>query len=571
MKPVIFSAVLSTLVLSACSPIINTVNGLITFQSTISGSNYPFSVNKEGKLTTEYTDIDAKNIIGKKESFEISLDSIFIRYLQASEPYVMIYSEAWMGSEVMPIDKKKLQRQIVLIKDGLSFNAGQPITSIPILGPVTMGDDAMNIHISFSVVVLSKDDNRQTIDFLNGAVAVASTVAPQYSLIAGAAAEVGKTIVAQNRDKIEFEHTFNLTPIHSVNGVFNQKKLFGPNLVEGKLVVIKGENEDRLVPYPNWFYYISPFNWLGHAPESTSIRFENSTYGPFFKERENYTLPNLPFVLLDYLLIPNNSWATWNTPPKSPEELTVCANYLMTLNDQKNCNLNTKDINFINRLYHDKTYAILSIKRTDGSYGSFTDLYAAFDKAGYGSQIDGLLTTRDESLTQSKEAADSALASIKSAVTFERAKKQLAKMAVQGLSNSKTVDDVLTENNITNKEDKARLENIYWEELALQSAKRLKSKVDSFIKLPSATKQNFCKNFATWIAYEQNLWRIKTSPDNTASNRNIAWSSILQGLASYLSETDSTTSYAVIITNNLDNLAIQDSAKPNSNPVLNCS
>lgn len=131
MKPFIYSTLISSLILSACSPIVNTVSGLTTFQSTISGSNYPFSVEPQtGKLTPVYSKIDAKNLIGK-ESFEIALDSLFLRYLQAADPYVMIYSEAWMGSEVMPLDKKKLQRQIVLIKDGLSFNAKQPFTSIP--------------------------------------------------------------------------------------------------------------------------------------------------------------------------------------------------------------------------------------------------------------------------------------------------------------------------------------------------------------------------------------------------------------------------------------------------------
>jgi hypothetical protein len=590
MKPYIYSVLLSSLILSACSPIVNTVNGLTTFQSTISGSNYPFAVDPQsGKLQISYTEIDAKALISKNESFEIVLDSLFLRYLQASDPYVMIYSEAWMGSEVMPLDKKKLQRQIVLIKDGLSYNAKQPITSIPILGPVTMGDDSLDVHVSLYVVVLSKNDNQQTVDFLSGVAAVASTAAPQYALIAGAAADVGKTIVAQNRDKIEFEHTFNLTPIHTVNGVFNHKKEFGPNLAEGKLVVIKGENKDRLVPYNNWFYYISPLNWLGHTPTLNSTQFEttsnhlklkylNNDFSFFnlYDESANYTLLNIPYGLLKYFILPDNAFITQilNKDPTSPENISVCGNYLLTTTSEKTakqaCNIDSNygedlDNTFIQRLYHDKTYAILSVRRTEGSYGNFSELYSAFDKAGYGAQIDNLATTRDQSLTKSKEAADLALQSMNTAIAFERTKRQLSTLAVQGLSSSKTIDDIVTDTTGISTDDQTKLKNIYWEELTVQSAKRLKSKIDSIIHVdnpPSA--KDFCSKFVSQISYEQNYWRITGDAklDPTTTNRDIAWSSILQGISNYLWDSDKTKQYVPVITDNIQKLNIQDLGSP---------
>jgi len=48
-----------------------------------------------------------------------------------------------------------------------------------------------------------------------------------------------------------------------------------PPLAESKLVIIKGENKNRLVPDPNWFYYIWPLNWFGHKPDKDSIAFES--------------------------------------------------------------------------------------------------------------------------------------------------------------------------------------------------------------------------------------------------------------------------------------------------------
>ncbi len=514
-----------------------------------------------------------------------------------------------MGSEVMPLDKKKLQRQIVLIKDGLSFNARQPITSIPILGPVTMGDDSLDVHISLYVVVLSKNDNQETVDFLNGVAAVASSAAPQYALIAGAAADVGKAIVAQNRDKVEFEHTFNLTPIHTITGLFNHKEEFGPNLAEGKLVVIKGENKHRLVPYDNWFYYVSPFNWIGHPPELNSIQFETSsnqldpkfrnTYLEHFlpkltEETANYSLPNAPFGLLSFLLKPNISFITLilNKEATSPENISVCGNYLLTTptpTDKQACDIDSNngenpDDTFIQRLYHDKTYAILSVRRTDGSYGDFNTLHSSFDAAGYGAQIDSLVTTRDQSATKSKEAADLALDSVKKAITFERTKKQLSKLANQGLSSSKTVDDVFKDpkdpKDIISAEDKARLKNIYWEELTLQSAKRLKSKIDNITEAnASMTKVDFCEKFVNQIAYEQNYWRITSNKDitdsskfdSTTPNRDIAWSSILLGLSNYLFDNDKTKNYASVITDNLEKLKINDSNTPNQMPDITCT
>jgi hypothetical protein len=111
-------------------------------------------------------------------------------------------------------------------------------------------------------------------------------------------------------------------------------------------------------------------------------------------------------------------------------------------------------------------------------------------------------------------------------------------------------------------------------ELTLQSAKRLKSKVDSLIKtkaLPSV--EDFCDKFVNQIAYEQNYWRITSNAgqlDSTTPNRDIAWSSILLGLSNYLSDNDDTKKYTPVITGNIENLKIIDSDPPNQKPTITC-
>jgi hypothetical protein len=288
------------------------------------------------------------------------------------------------------------------------------------------------------------------------------------------------------------------------------------------------------------------------------------------------------------LLIPDNSSfaKVFNKGPTSPENISVCGNYLLTAATEiQTCDIDSqngenKDATFIQRLYHEKTYAILSVRRTDGSYGSFNELYSSFDKAGYGAQIDSLSTTRDQSLTKSKEAADLALQSVNRAITFERTKKQLSKLANEALYNSNTVDDLVnTDADKDGKpdisaEDGVRLKNIYWEELTLQAAKRLKSKVDSLIKTkPLPSVEGFCDKFVYQVAYEQNYWRITSNAgqsDSTIPNRDIAWSSILLGLSNYLSDNDDTKKYAPVITDNIENLKIIDSDPPNQKPTITC-
>lgn len=93
-------AIIIAFALSGCGSITNTIAGLSTLQSTISGSNYVFLVDPDnGKLMSDLPALKAGNNIGAGDYFCVSLDAGFLRYLQAVDPYVIVYSESWMGKK----------------------------------------------------------------------------------------------------------------------------------------------------------------------------------------------------------------------------------------------------------------------------------------------------------------------------------------------------------------------------------------------------------------------------------------------------------------------------------------
>lgn len=164
---------------SGCGSIANTISGLSTLRSTISGSNYVFLVDPESsKLVSRIDKLKAGGDIRAGDYFSITLDSGFIRYLQAVDPYVIVYSESWMGKKPRPTDTEKTLRQVVLAKEGMAPNARLPLTAIPLLGPVTMGEDLLDVYVTLKVVVLSKKDNEQTIKLVEGLASQAAAAAP---------------------------------------------------------------------------------------------------------------------------------------------------------------------------------------------------------------------------------------------------------------------------------------------------------------------------------------------------------------------------------------------------------
>ncbi|MBS0155157.1 MAG: hypothetical protein JSS38_11215 [Nitrospira sp.] len=293
------------------------------------------------KLANDLPPLKTGNNIKAGEHFSVSLDAGFLRYIQAVDPYVIVYSESWMGKKPRPAEGEKTLRRIVLIKEGMAPNARLAVTSFPLLGPVTMGEDLLDVYVTLKVVVLSKHDNQQTIQLVEGLASTASTAAPQYAPIAGAAAATIAAFISQNRDKVEFEHTFVFSPDgFAEDGISSTPHTSETTLREGRLVVLKGESRFRSIPYPNWYYYLWPFNWFGLSPDGPSRRFE-------VDDTPNYTLvgeivrlgPSAVGSLFSDAASDASfpwKWFVTSSPPTDPSRLAVDGYHLIKCVDQHN-------------------------------------------------------------------------------------------------------------------------------------------------------------------------------------------------------------------------------------------
>lgn len=486
---------------AACSSVTNTIAGLTTPQSTISGSNYVFPVQpSNGRLVTNLAKTaEGGEPINAGDYFKVSLDFGFLRYLQAVDPYVIVYSETWMGKGPRPVESEKTHRQVVLLKEGLAPNARLPITSIALLGPVTMGEDLLDVQVTIKVVVLSKEANKQTIQLVEGLAGMASGAAPQYAPIAGAAAATVSAFIAQNRDKVEFEHTFAFSPEATASGV----GLLGPHasrfpLREGQTMIIKGESRFRSIPYPSWYYYLWPFNWFGLSPDLASRRYEMdeepkytvwgeivrapaSAVSTFFQDSRGDTgligkLIQFPFELIGlieddqrgrpptelavdgYLLVkcplpPSHRFPYYvrgflMKPITFPWELIKeqfsagDGDKSKTepgkgLSEDKHCALsggdkNSEDPHDWTNMYSEKTHIAVSIQKTKGTLGTFSELVGIFSE--HAAAIGQVSTSSSAARQLQLGAITSAFDNAKLAVLYERAKHQLRDNAKKGLA-----------------------------------------------------------------------------------------------------------------------------------------
>lgn len=459
-KNILWNALLKTYVLlvcnlfslSGCSAITNTIAGLTTPQSTISGSNYVYFVDSKSQNLLRTPELLLPgDLIQEGDNFKITLDFGFLRYLQAVDPYVIVFSEAWMGPAVKPTDSNLVLRQVVLNKDGVTQNANLPISFQSLLGPVTLGEGNHDVHVTLKVVVLSKADNEQTIQLINGLAAAASTAAPMYGPAAGALAELGATVVAQNKDKIEFEHTFTLSPKTFEFFTDSNQKLTQAALRQGKIVVVKGESEARVVPYQHPGYYFLPFNWAGNRVDHNSRRFES-------KRREveanwynfGWHLVRIPFDALSSLFVPSE-WYFDDYKGLDPTDLKVDGNSLVCKQFFEPPPIETSFLGISYQPYKldmctdwpkypysQKTFMVFNVEKSEGTYGSFSELITKFSE--HGEMINALTTSNSEARKFSDDQLKRAFESIQKAVTFERAKQNIHQRARKGDFN--TEDDI---------------------------------------------------------------------------------------------------------------------------------
>ena len=477
---VILGLVLSIFGLSGCSSVPNTIAGLSTLQSTISGSNYVFFVEpSSGRLTPSLKREELGEPIHAGDYFSVTLDFGFLRYLQAVDPYVIVYSETWMGKNPRPTEGEKTLRQVVLIKEGMAPNSRLPITNFPLLGPVTMGEDLLDVYVTLKVVVLSKNDNAQSIKLVEGLAGTASAAGPQYSALAGAAAATVAAFISQNKDKIEFEHTYVLSPDGSISqGSQRETHYSRLQLREGQLVTLKGESRYRSVPYPNWQYYLYPFNWFGIGTDKSSRKIEKESapiYGligaivhaPQFIAETIFSTPSPdnPVGLADYSYSPMAALSpvqSQTTIPFSslgsdgmeiidcaaikPRKLTILFGLLGNEDVEYwdhsdktngNCRLNVAMVwpnRFESNAYVQKTHMGIRVARSNGSLGTFQELVDHLSE--HSKVISEVTTSSSDSRKLTDERIDAAFDSIKEAIHVDRAKKASRDAAKAGFIHS---------------------------------------------------------------------------------------------------------------------------------------
>jgi len=385
-----------------CSSITNTLSGLTTPQSTISGSNYVYTVDPTtNRVVTGFNAaLGADNIV-RGDSFTVTMDFGFLRYLQAVDPFVVVYTTCKVGGSPLALrddqsgaggDKSPDDgtiHQIVLLKHGLTPNARLPLTNAVLLPPVKLAEADTVVEVAVHVVVLSQESNADTLQILDRVVSVASSSGVTSAAYGPVAKSLGAAIVAQNQDKIEFEHKFTFFPrraaVSSDDADTAPKTTAGVDghvswaseavLREGRFVVVKGESDYRRVPYEHPADYLWPLNWFGHGTSHESRRFETSSDRPRFEGGMTYvTTPlyyilRLPFTVVTEILSPGVGGHGFGAAGTAPTALVADEHGIVipeesgTLWDNKN-----------QRYYSEKTHFCFSVRRIDGDCPTFDEL-----------------------------------------------------------------------------------------------------------------------------------------------------------------------------------------------------
>jgi hypothetical protein len=442
---------------SACSAPLNSLTGLTTSTSAISGSNYVFmpSDGEEGCLVARNVAEPIGLPIGAGESFAVMLDFGFIRYFQAVDPYVIGYAASWMGTDPQPSDPEKMNQQLLFKKEGVGQNGRLSLTDVPLVGPVTLGPDNMPVTVTIKVVTLSRYDNAETISLLEQASSAVSAAQPQYAAAAQAAGALAAVIVSQNRDKIEFEHTFTFWPAGTLVPTSDPHHTHLA-LQPGRYVVLKGENETRNIPYQNWYYYLWPLNWLGHSPSGESRRFEaeddwrycarydevvvDGDYGLSALKTVPWVLGcavRAPFYLVGDIFIAGQLEAGKPTPPEllwlDSDYLTKssrCVDPYAQVSDRSRAVAQRLAAGNGWSIYAEKSHVVLRVARTAGSFGDFKTLVTRMSEQAQA--INDLTTNRAEWEKMSADKQRALLDVIKSQAVARAASSKATSAAAEG-------------------------------------------------------------------------------------------------------------------------------------------
>lgn len=185
-----------------------------TTQASINGTYEHFYVsNRTASFNDGYELASLKRLaqcnepIYPDKPFTISLNHVFLRYLQSFDGEILVYSEATMPERP---DVLKPQRRLLAYKRGQGHR-----TDIGFIDPVVYGPaPAPHYPLSVRLIVaeLDKDDNENLANLVKTAAAAVATAQPESGPAAGMVAQLGNYLLQMNTDDLEFDVTYTFYP-----------------------------------------------------------------------------------------------------------------------------------------------------------------------------------------------------------------------------------------------------------------------------------------------------------------------------------------------------------------------
>src|SRR5262245_46657501 len=192
--------------LASCTALLGGGSSLST------GSAYLFGIATEttgvgavGRLTDPYTNVAEEKLIRPGESVQVTLNRVWLRYLQDTEADVIIYAETFPDSQP---DHK--YNKILLLRSGMPQNAFTGQSDVVIWGPARVTNNPIRIRLV--VLELDREDNGKLAASLSTLTAGISASLPSLMEVSDRAETVGQLLIAANSDDIELAYDITFTP-----------------------------------------------------------------------------------------------------------------------------------------------------------------------------------------------------------------------------------------------------------------------------------------------------------------------------------------------------------------------
>lgn len=319
----------------------------------------------------------ASKMIAPGEIFQISLDRMYVRYLEAIDAEVLLYVETTApdAPDIFTPD-----RRLVFYKDGQRHSSFLPFAGQPIYGPAPAPDFPFSVRVL--LVELDKKDRNQLTQLLNAGSTV-SKLSGQYGEAINVGVEVARFIVESNSDDYEFDMTYNFFPTTSQTNKLNHESSILLKMQEQTILSMKDESPVRAVP-PEEVVKEGAINYLsfpldhGRGPvHGSSVGWSNTEEVVGNLRYRNGTLVYVQTTKLmpdhyfnkkrdDYYLFPSGANLIYNTASFVPKLLLSPINRIPL----RKGGLSYGDLNYTRRVgqeFKEKTYAVLSVSRAEVS------------------------------------------------------------------------------------------------------------------------------------------------------------------------------------------------------------